>query len=59
MADLKELYSSYFDIVRLKNELNVLYTLDEYKKKSVNEFFCTLISVYVLSEDGLTDRNNC
>lgn len=37
MTELKEPYSSYFDIVRLKNELNVLYTLDEYKKKSVNE----------------------
>lgn len=34
-CELKEPYSSYFDLVALKNELKVLYSLDEFSQKSV------------------------
>ena len=34
-SELKEPYTSYFDLIALRNELKVLYSLDEFSEKSV------------------------
>ena len=38
LTELKEPYASNFDIVRLKNELRVIYSSDEYNMKTLYEF---------------------